>query len=238
MTPSAIAATLFAFVVLGAGLAVALVPNGNTFNACRNNTTFAVRIIDKSVVGQTCAANETAISWKTWKWRGAWTLTGAYVIGDAVATGGQSYTAVANSTNKPPATSPAFWNLLAAKGAQGIQGIQGVPGSQGLQGLPGIQGPPGVVSGLGTSTNLATLGTNAGPTCALSQMELIAGSIYPIGTVPANGQMLSISQNQALFALLLTTYGGNGISTFALPNLQSVAPDHMTYVICTSGIFP
>ena len=42
----------------------------------------------------------------------------------------------------------------------------------------------------------------------------------PRGWVLCNGQILSINQNQALFALLGTTYGGNGIQNFALPNLQ------------------
>lgn len=49
--------------------------------------------------------------------------------------------------------------------------------------------------------------------------------IFPFGQVPTgwaacNGQILAINQNQALFALLGTTYGGNGQTTFALPNLQ------------------
>jgi microcystin-dependent protein len=41
-----------------------------------------------------------------------------------------------------------------------------------------------------------------------------------------NGQLLSISQNAAVFSLLGTFYGGNGTSTFALPNLQGMAPMH------------
>lgn len=45
----------------------------------------------------------------------------------------------------------------------------------------------------------------------------------PLGYLPANGQLLQISQNQALFALFGTMYGGNGQSTFALPDLQGRA---------------
>jgi microcystin-dependent protein len=41
-----------------------------------------------------------------------------------------------------------------------------------------------------------------------------------------NGQLMAITQNQALFAILGTTYGGNGVSTFALPNLQGQIPMH------------
>jgi microcystin-dependent protein len=60
----------------------------------------------------------------------------------------------------------------------------------------------------------------------------------PSGWQMCNGQTLSISQNAALFALLGTTYGGNGVSTFQLPDLRSRVPIHQgtgsglsTYVI-------
>ena len=58
------------------------------------------------------------------------------------------------------------------------------------------------------------------------------------GGVPAIGQILPITQNVALFSLLGTTYGGDGVSTFALPDLRSVTPNNMTYSICDQGIFP
>jgi microcystin-dependent protein len=56
--------------------------------------------------------------------------------------------------------------------------------------------------------------------------------------MPANGQILAIQSNTALFSLLGTTYGGNGTSTFALPDLRGVAPNGLTYNICTYGIYP
>ena len=55
---------------------------------------------------------------------------------------------------------------------------------------------------------------------------MFSGNFAPRGYAMCNGQILPIAQNQALFALLGTTYGGNGISTFALPNLQSQLPVH------------
>ncbi|MDE3167807.1 MAG: phage tail protein [Acidobacteriota bacterium] len=58
----------------------------------------------------------------------------------------------------------------------------------------------------------------------LAEIRLFAGTFAPKGWALCNGQILSISQNTALFSLLGTTYGGNGISTFALPNLQGMAP--------------
>lgn len=54
----------------------------------------------------------------------------------------------------------------------------------------------------------------------------------------AAGQIMPIAQNQALFSLLGTTYGGNGTTTFALPDLRAAAPNGLTYWICTFGIFP
>ena len=57
-------------------------------------------------------------------------------------------------------------------------------------------------------------------------------------SVPAQGQLLSIAQNQALFALLGTTFGGNGQTTFALPDLRGLAPVGLTYSICDLGVFP
>jgi len=57
-------------------------------------------------------------------------------------------------------------------------------------------------------------------------------------TMPADGQLLTINGATALFSLLGVTYGGNGTSNFALPDLRSMAPDGLTYVICTTGTFP
>src|SRR5476649_2642463 len=54
----------------------------------------------------------------------------------------------------------------------------------------------------------------------------------PKGWADCNGQLLPINQNQALFSLLGTTYGGNGINNFALPNFQGRAAMH------TSGTHP
>jgi microcystin-dependent protein len=56
--------------------------------------------------------------------------------------------------------------------------------------------------------------------------------------LPCDGRLLTIAGNPALFSLLGTTYGGNGTTTFALPDLRSVAPNGMTYFICDSGVFP
>ncbi len=60
----------------------------------------------------------------------------------------------------------------------------------------------------------------------VSEIQIFAFNFAPRGWQLCNGQLLAISQNQALFSLLGTTYGGNGITTFALPDLRSRMPKH------------
>jgi microcystin-dependent protein len=61
----------------------------------------------------------------------------------------------------------------------------------------------------------------------LSEIKLVSFNFPPRGWALCNGQFLPINQNQALFALLGTTYGGNGQTTFALPNLRGQVPIHV-----------
>src|SRR5437879_4780775 len=58
----------------------------------------------------------------------------------------------------------------------------------------------------------------------VAEIRIFAGNFAPKGWALCNGQIMSISQNTALFSLLGTTYGGDGKSNFALPNLQGSAP--------------
>ncbi len=60
----------------------------------------------------------------------------------------------------------------------------------------------------------------------VAEIRIFPFSYAPRGWAFCDGQLLPISQNTALFALLGTTYGGDGKSTFALPNLQGRAPMH------------
>ena len=72
----------------------------------------------------------------------------------------------------------------------------------------------------------------------LAEVYLTAADFPPNGTAFAARQLLSISSNSALFSLIGTTYGGNGTSTFALPDLRRQAPGGVHYVIQTQGLFP
>ncbi|TNV45733.1 phage tail protein, partial [Corallococcus exiguus] len=58
----------------------------------------------------------------------------------------------------------------------------------------------------------------------IGQIIMFGGDFAPKGWMPCNGALLSIAQNQALFAILGTTYGGDGITTFALPDLRGRFP--------------
>lgn len=61
----------------------------------------------------------------------------------------------------------------------------------------------------------------------LAEIRLMSFDFAPKGWAMCNGQLLPISQNQALFSLLGTTYGGNGQTTFALPDLRGRVPIHV-----------
>lgn len=70
-----------------------------------------------------------------------------------------------------------------------------------------------------------------------AQIQVVAFNFAPRGWALTNGQLLPINQNQALFSLLGTMFGGNGQTTFALPNMQSRLPVHMgnSYVLGQMG---
>jgi microcystin-dependent protein len=60
----------------------------------------------------------------------------------------------------------------------------------------------------------------------IGDIRMFGGNFAPVGYAFCNGQLLQISQYDALFALIGTTYGGDGQTTFALPNLQGRLPVH------------
>jgi microcystin-dependent protein len=60
----------------------------------------------------------------------------------------------------------------------------------------------------------------------LGEIRLVSFNYAPAGWAECNGQLLPINQNQALFSLFGTTYGGNGQTTFALPDLRGRTPIH------------
>src|SRR3712207_3804808 len=61
----------------------------------------------------------------------------------------------------------------------------------------------------------------------VGEIRMFAGNFPPVGWLFCDGQQLPISENETLFQLIGTTYGGDGESTFNLPNFQSRIPIHM-----------
>ena len=76
---------------------------------------------------------------------------------------------------------------------------------------------------LSLSFSLSQL-ASAGPEPLIGQISMVAGNFAPKGWALCNGQIMSISTHQALFALLGNTYGGDGRTTFALPDLRGRSP--------------
>ncbi len=76
----------------------------------------------------------------------------------------------------------------------------------------------------------------------IGEIRLFAGGFAPQGWAYCNGATLPISRNQALYSILGTAYGGDGISNFNLPTLTSPLSDPTgrfgQYIICTMGIYP
>lgn len=71
----------------------------------------------------------------------------------------------------------------------------------------------------------------------IGEIRMFGGNFAPVGWAFCNGALIPISENDALFNLIGTTYGGDGQTTFALPNLQSRVPVHVGpgFVLGQSG---
>ncbi len=73
----------------------------------------------------------------------------------------------------------------------------------------------------------------------IGQIELYPFGFAPMGWMECNGATLKISTNQALYSLLGTMYGGDGRTTFGIPDLRNASPNpNMHYCIALQGIYP
>lgn len=135
-------------------------------------------------------------------------------------------------------------------GPQGPVGNIGDPGPQGPMGPQGPQGPVAPViqtltqgeraTGTATVVGLHYIialygvypsrdGSSPASDPMIGEVRLFAGTFAPSGWAFCQGQLLSIAQNEALFSILGTTYGGDGQTTFALPNLKVAVPMEPNY---------
>lgn len=104
--------------------------------------------------------------------------------------------------------------------------------------LVGPTGPSGT-AGIFGSNSLGFPGTGgSGVECTIGQLILSVPTIYTSNWIPADGRLLDITSDSALFTLIGTNYGGNGTTNFALPDLRQAAPNNTVYYICAFGVFP
>jgi microcystin-dependent protein len=81
-------------------------------------------------------------------------------------------------------------------------------------------------------------GEGGGAQCTIGSILLNVSVAYPPNYLPADGRLLPINQNQAVFSVIGTNYGGDGQTDFALPDLRAAAPNNTQYIMCIEGIFP
>jgi hypothetical protein len=173
--------------------------------------------------------------------------------GAAGVTGPQGATGVAGPTGATGLLGPTGANGVTGTtgpqgstgpaGATGVTGPQGATGATGMgatgpAGATGATGPAGTAGIFGSNNLLTGQGNQTGATCTVGTITLVAGVVYANNYLPADGRVIPINGNTALFSLVGITYGGNGTSNFGLPDLRSAAPNNTTYVICVSGTFP
>jgi hypothetical protein len=201
-------------------------------NACYNKQTGIARIVSSP---SQCLRTETAVSWNE---QGPAGPPGP--VGAKGATGPQGPAGAKGAAG--PAGSAGPQGPAGAAGPAGPAGAVGPAGPAGPAGATGPQGPAGTsdistIFGTGTTTQYES--NNVGADCTVGSIILMAAQI-PSNYLPAFGQLLAIGDpnNTALFDALGTTYGGDGVITFQLPDLRAAAPNGTEYAICVSGVYP
>jgi Phage Tail Collar Domain/Collagen triple helix repeat (20 copies) len=140
-----------------------------------------------------------------------------------------------------PAGPQGAQGVAGATGPQGAPGAAGPAGPQGPQGATGPTGPAGPAGGagvFGTTTLGFVQGEGGTASCTIGSILLNVAFTYPVNYMPADGRTLLITDYVTLFSLIGTNYGGDGVSTFALPDLRPAAPNNTQYLICYTGVYP
>ncbi|HJV90546.1 MAG TPA: tail fiber protein [Holophagaceae bacterium] len=158
-------------------------------------------------------------------WKGTWVSTTTYAQNDAVVWNGGVYLSRLTNCNRQPDTHPSEWNVLSPPPAA-------PPHTISLVAQGGLD--TGMVQVLGLRYIIAIGGifpANGGTSTGysdviLGEIRMFAGNFAPSGFMFCEGQLLPIQNNQALFSLLGTQYGGDGKTTFALPDLRATAVVH------------
>ena len=114
---------------------------------------------------------------------------------------------------------------ISKRGPPGRRGLPGPRGAKGERGLPGPQGQIGPQGQEGLNKPF------------IGEIRLFGGNFAPRDWALCGGQ-LSIADNTALFSILGTTYGGDGRTTFGLPDLSDHRPGDVHYIIALQGFYP
>ena len=238
-------------------------PDPDTFYACTQNSDSLLVLSIKKGAFVNCRFGTTAVSWNSRGPQGEAGPEGP--MGPAGATGATGATGPMGPMG--PMGIPGPMGAPGPMGPMGPMGIPGTPGApgpigpmgpQGADGATGATGATGPAGPTGATGPMGPIGPQgpAGPAtpdlrfglntnraangreydCVIGEVMLTAGAVAP--GIRAEGQLLSIASNTALFSLLGTNFGGDGRTTFALPDLRDAAPNGLTYYICTQGIFP
>jgi microcystin-dependent protein len=77
-----------------------------------------------------------------------------------------------------------------------------------------------------------------GADCMIGDVVLSVNGYGGNAAVPADGRLLQISQYTHAFNVWGTSFGGDGVTTFGVPDLRAFAPQGLQYSICVNGIFP
>jgi hypothetical protein len=170
--------------------------------------------------------------------------------GAAGATGATGPVGPAGATGATGAAGPI--GPAGPAGVAGAAGAVGPAGPTGPEGPAGPQGPAGtgsvpanltaISADLSTTGGVAALGNSAftypaGANCVLGDIVLSVNG-YGAGALPADGRLLPIASYTPIFSLVGITFGGDGTTNFALPDLRAFAPKGLQYSICVEGIFP
>lgn len=137
-------------------------------------------------------------------------------MNDVVTEAGQSYVALMPSAGVDPAAdvldSGGNWSLMAAAGTTNF---------------------------LGSNTLLkSSAGSGAGADCTVGSIMLNISTLYGTNYLPADGRTLSDGGFPVLFGLIGYTYGGDGSTVFAIPDLTSAAANNTQYLVCVTGENP
>ncbi len=223
----------FSVVLFLAGTAIAQTPavhanstaNSNIINACVSKLDGITRIVNSA---NDCLPFERFDSWNIQGVPGA--------RGPIGATGPQGPAGVPGANGaQGPAGPSGVAGPAGPTGPEGPAGPQGTPGSTTLP--ANLTALSGQLSSNGVAFGGATTFTYNSSLCQVGDVVLSVNG-YGAGALPADGRLLPISLNTAVFSLMGTTFGGDGITTFALPDLRAFAPNGLQYSICVEGIYP